>query len=157
MKMKTLILGMGNPIMGDDGVGIWAARALKDIVNEEKVTVMETGMAGLNLLELLADYDRAILIDAIKTGEGEVGKIYRLEPETLNDTRHAASTHGIDFSTALELGSRLGLNLPKDIVFFGIEVADANIFSEKCTPEVEKAIPVVADMVVQELNGGSHA
>ena len=155
--MKTLILGMGNPIMGDDGVGIWAARALKDRVNEEKVTVMETGMAGLNLLELLADYDRAILIDAIKTGEGEVGKIYRLEPETLNDTRHAASTHGIDFSTALELGSRLGLNLPKDIVFFGIEVADVNTFSEKCTPEVEKAIPVVADMVVQELNGGSHA
>lgn len=155
--MKTLILGMGNPIMGDDGVGIWAARALKDRVNEEEVTVMETGMAGLNLLELLADYDRAIIIDAIKTGEGEVGKIYRLEPETLNNTRHAASTHGIDFSTALELGNRLGLNLPKDIVFFGIEVADANIFSEKCTPKVEKAIPVVADMVVQELNGGSHA
>ena len=155
--MKTLILGMGNPIMGDDGVGIWAARALKDRVNEEKVTVMETGMAGLNLLELLADYDRAILIDAIKTGEGEVGKIYRLEPETLNGTRHAASTHGIDFSTALELGSRLGLSLPRDIILFGIEVADVNTFSEKCTPEVEKAIPVVADMVVQELNGGSHA
>ena len=155
--MKTLILGMGNPIMGDDGVGIWAARALKDRVNEEKVTVMETGMAGLNLLELLADYDRAILIDAIKTGEGEVGKIYRLEPETLNETRHAASTHGIDFSTALELGSRLGLSLPRDIILFGIEVADVNTFSEKCTPEVEKAIPVVADMVVQELNGGSHA
>jgi len=155
--MKTLILGMGNPIMGDDGVGIWAARALKDRVNEEKVTVMETGMAGLNLLELLADYDRAILIDAIKTGEGEVGQVYRLKPEMFNDTRHAISTHGVDFSTALELGNRLGLNLPKDIVFFGIEVADANIFSEKCTPEVEKAIPVVADMVVQELNGGSYA
>jgi len=155
--MKTLILGMGNPIMGDDGVGIWAARALKDRVNEEKVTVMETGMAGLNLLELLADYDRAIIIDAIKTGEGEVGQVYRLKPEMFNDTRHAISTHGVDFSTALELGNRLGLNLPKDIVFFGIEVADANIFSEKCTPEVEKAIPVVADMVVQELNGGSYA
>ncbi len=155
--MKTLILGMGNPIMGDDGVGIWAARALKDRVNEEKVTVMETSMAGLNLLELLADYDKAILIDAIKTGKGEVGKIYRLEPETLNETRHAASTHGIDFSTSLELGSRLGLSLPRDIILFGIEVADVNTFSEKCTPEVEKAIPVVADMVVQELNGESHA
>jgi len=71
--MKTLILGMGNPIMGDDGVGIWAARALKDRFNEEEeVTVMETSMAGLNLLELMADYDRAILIDAIKTGKGEV-------------------------------------------------------------------------------------
>jgi len=116
--MKTLILGMGNPIMGDDGVGIWAARALKGKLNEEEATVMETGMAGL----------RAILIDAIKTGEGEVGKIYRLKPETLNETRHAASTHGIDFSTSLELGSRLGLSLPRDIVLFGIEVADANTF-----------------------------
>ena len=155
--MKTLILGMGNPIMGDDGVGIWAARALIGKLNEEEATVMETSMAGLNLLELLADYDRAILIDAIKTGEGEVGKIYRLEPETLNETRHAASTHGIDFSTALKLGDRLGLSLPRDIVLFGIEVADANTFSEKCTPEAERAIPVVTDMVMQELNGGKHA
>ena len=155
--MKTLILGMGNPIMGDDGVGIWAARMLKSKLNDQEVTVMETGMAGLNLLELMAEYDRAILIDAIKTGEGEVGKIYRLEPETLNETRHAASTHGIDFSTALELGSRLGLSLPRDIVLFGIEVEDVNTFSEKCTPKVEKIIPVVADMVIQELSGGSHA
>ena len=155
--MKTLILGMGNPIMGDDGVGIWATRALKGKLNEEEATVMETGMAGLNLLELLADYDRAILIDAIKTGEREVGQVYRLEPGALNETRHAASTHGIDFSTSLDLGSRLGLSLPRDIVLFGIEVADANTFSEKCTPEVAQAIPVVTDMVMQELNGGSHA
>jgi len=155
--MKTLILGMGNPIMGDDGVGIRAARMLEDKINDQEVTVLETGMSGLNLLELMADYDRAILIDAIKTGEGEVGKIYRLEPETLNETRHAASTHGIDFSTALKLGDRLGLSLPRDIILFGIEVTDANTFSEKCTPEVERAIPVVTDMVIQELNGGNHA
>ena len=155
--MKTLILGMGNPIMGDDGVGIWAARGLKSKLDEAEATVMETGMAGLNLLELLADYDRAILIDAIKTGEGEVGKIYRLKPEVLGETRHAASTHGIDFATAIKLGDRLGLSLPQEIVLFGIEVADANTFSEKCTPEVEQAIPVVTDMVLQELNGGRHA
>ena len=155
--MKTLILGMGNPIMGDDGVGIWAARALKDRFNEEEVTVMETSMAGLNLLELLADYDKAILIDAIKTGEGEIGQIYRLEPEMFNDTRHAISTHGVDFSTALELGSRLGLTLPREIILFAVEVADVNTFSEKCTPKVEQIIPVVADMVIQELNGGSYA
>jgi len=155
--MKTLILGMGNPIMGDDGVGIWAARALKDRFNEEEVTVMETSMAGLNLLELLADYDRAILIDAIKTGEGEVGQVYRLKPEMFNNTRHAISTHGVDFSTALELGNRLGLSLPREIALFAIEVEDVNTFSEKCTPKVEKIIPVVADMVIQELSGGSHA
>jgi len=70
--MKTLILGMGNPILSDDGIGIWVARALEGELSGGEVTVMETSMAGLNLLELMADYDRAILIDAIKTGKGEV-------------------------------------------------------------------------------------
>jgi len=155
--MKTLILGLGNPILGDDGVGFRVAEELKGRLGQQEVTVMETSMAGLSLLELLAGYDRAIIVDAIQTVEGKAGQIYRLDPEAFAVTRHAASPHDVNFATALELGNRLGLALPQQIVIFGIEVADASTFSEECTPEVRQAIPICIEMITQELNGDPDA
>jgi len=154
--MKTLILGMGNPILSDDGVGVWVARALEARLNQQGITVMETSMAGLSLLDLLANFDRAIIIDAIQTTEGKVGQIYLLEPGAFNATRHASTPHDVNFATALEFGKRLGLALPQQITIFAIEVEDVTTFSEKCTGKVEQMIPVVADMVIQELNGDSN-
>lgn len=151
--MKTLILGLGNPILSDDGVGIHVARALEGTLDHENITVVETSMAGLSLLDLLTGYDRAIIIDAIQTVKGEVGQVYRLDPEVFADTRHAATPHDVNFATALELGKRLGLALPSQIIIFGIEVADVSTFSEKCTPEVERVVPVCVEMVVRELKG----
>jgi len=154
--MKTLILGMGNPILSDDGVGIWVARVLEGRLNQQEITVTETSMAGLNLLDLLVNFDRAIIIDAIQTLGGKVGQVYRLEPETFDATRHSATPHDVNFATALELGNKLGLALPHQITIFAIEVEDVTTFSEECTPEVEHAIPVCVERVIQELNGGSN-
>ncbi len=155
--MKTLILGLGNPILSDDGVGIWVAKALEGRLNQQEITVMETSMAGLNLLDLLVNFDRAIIIDAIQTVEGKVGQIYRLEPEAFNATRHAASPHDVNFATALELGNQLGLALPQQIDIFAIEVADTSTFSEECTPDVRQAIPVCVKMIIKELKGDHDA
>ena len=151
--MKTLILGLGNPILSDDGVGIHIARVLEGKLNQQEITVMETTMAGLSLLDLLAGYGKAIIIDAIQTREGKVGQIYRLEAEAFNTTQHASTPHDVNFTTALELGKRLGLALPQQIVIFAIEVEDVTTFSERCTPEVEPVIPVCVEKVIQELNG----
>ena len=150
--MKTLILGLGNPILSDDGVGICVAEELKDRLNQPEVTVMEVSVAGLDFLDLLAGYDRAFIIDAIQTREGKAGQIYWLEPEAFDTTRHAVTPHDISFATALELGNRLGLILPQQIVIFAIEVEDVSSFSEECTPKVMAAIPGCVRMVVQELS-----
>lgn len=150
--MKTLVLGLGNPILSDDGVGLRVAAELKGRLDQQETTVVETSMAGLSLLDTLAGYDRAIIIDAIQTVEGKPGQIYRLHPEVFNSTRHTASPHDVNFATALELGNRLGLALPQQIVIFAIEVADATTFSEECTPDVRRAIPICAKMIIRELN-----
>ena len=155
--MKTLILGLGNPILSDDGVGLRVAAELEGRLDHQEVTVMDTSMAGLSLLDVLAGYDRAIIIDAIQTVGGEAGDVYRLEAEGFNITRHAASPHDVNFATALELGHRLGLALPQQIVIFAIEVADVTTFSEECTPEVRRAIPVCVEMIIQELKGDPDA
>lgn len=149
--MKTLVLGLGNPILTDDGVGPLVAKEIRDRVDRREVTVTEASQAGLNLLDLLAGYDRTIIIDAIQTVGGKAGQIYRLESGALNATRHATSTHDINLATALELGNKLGLALPKQIDIFAIEVADTSTFSEECTPRVREAIPVCAEIIIREL------
>lgn len=157
--MKTIILGLGNPVRADDSVGLCVARALAGRLNSPEITVMEASVSGLDILDLLVGYKRAIIIDAIQTKGGQPGQIYRLEPGVLAATRHSANPHSVDFATALELGERLGLALPGEIVIFGIEVAEVDSFSEECTPPVAAAIPACVKMVLQELatRGGENS
>jgi hydrogenase maturation protease len=150
---RTLVLGLGNPILSDDGVGCQVATALKDRLKEPDIDVLEASVAGLDFLELLAGYDKTIIIDAIQTGEGTPGQIYQLEPDALADTRHSGTPHDVNLATALELGRKLGLPLPKQITIFAIEAKDVTSFGEKCTPGVMQAVPVCVEMIVQELNG----
>jgi len=150
--MKTLVLGLGNPILSDDGVGIRVAQELRSNLEYEGTAVMEASVAGLDLLDLLTSYDKAIIIDAIQTREGRPGQVYRLKVEDFMATQHASLLHDVNFATALELGRRLGIPLPKEIVVFAVEVEDVTTFNERCTPKVAQIVPVVVDMVMRELN-----
>ena len=78
--MRTLVLGLGNPILSDDSVGFRVAQLLRSQLDQREVTVLETGVAGLNLLDLLVGYDKAVIIDAIQTVEGKAADVYHLDP-----------------------------------------------------------------------------
>lgn len=149
--MKTLILGMGNSILSDDSVGIRVAHELRGKVDPSSVTIEEASVGGLNMLDLIVGFDKAIIIDAIQTTDGHVGQIYRLTDDFFNSTRYATSAHDVNFATAIELGKKLGLAIPKEIIVFAIEVKEIITFSETCTPEVEAAIPVAVNKVLGEL------
>jgi hydrogenase maturation protease len=112
---------------------------------------MEARIAGLDFLDLLAGYDRTIIIDAIQTDKGIPGQIYRLGPDILASTRHAGTPHDVNLATALELGKKLKLKLPRKITIFAIEVEDVTSFGENCTPDVMKAVPECVEMVIREL------
>jgi hydrogenase maturation protease len=150
--MKTLVLGLGNPILADDGVGIKVAHEVANQPNSSQITVSETSAAGLSLLDAIIGYDQVIIIDAIQTKEGKAGQIYRMKPEDFSFAKHLSSPHQINLVTALELGKMLNLVMPQKITIFAVEAKDISSFSEKCTPEVERAIPEVVKMVLKELN-----
>ena len=152
--MKTLVLGLGNPILSDDSVGFRVVQELKTRFNKPNLTLVESSASGLSLLDLITGYDKLIIVDAIKTEGGEAGKIYRLGAENLGAIRHSASPHDINLATALELGRKLGVALPQQITILAIEVVDVTTFSEKCTPEVDRAIPLAVSMVAEELDSG---
>jgi len=149
--MKTLVLGIGNPILCDDGAGIRVAQEVAKQVNDPRITVAETSAAGLSLLDSIVDYDKVVIIDAVQTKDGKAGQIYRMGPEDFSFAKHFSSPHQINLVTALEVGKMLGLAMPRKITIFAVEAKDTTNFSEKCTPEVEKAIPEVVKMVLQEL------
>ncbi len=151
-RERTLILGMGNSLLSDDGVGLYVAAELKNRINRPEITIIETSAAGLYLLDLLLGYHKAIIIDAIQTPGGKPGDIYRLDPESFNATNHLASPHEVDFTTAIDFGKRVGLPLPKEIVVFGIEALDTTTFNEDCTPAVKRAIPICVELVLQEIS-----
>lgn len=150
-QIKTLVLGLGNPILSDDSVGCRVAMALQEKLDLPNIDIREASIAGLDFLDQLTGYDRTIIIDAIQTNKGKPGDIYRFGIDSLTDTRHAASPHDVNLATALELGKKLNMPLPEDIVFFAIEAQDVTSFSEDCTPNVKKAIPQCVAMVIQEL------
>jgi hydrogenase maturation protease len=151
--MKTLILGIGNPILSDDGAGIRVAQEVGKQLNDPQVTVAETSEAGLRLLDSIVGYDKVIIIDAIQTEKGQAGQIYHMEPKDFSLTKHFSSPHQINLAISLELGNALNLAMPQKITIFAIEAKDITSFSEKCTPEVEQAIPEVVKMVLEELVG----
>jgi len=150
--MKTLVLGMGNPILSDDGVGIKVAHEVANQFNSPQVTVAETSAAGLRLLDSIVGYDKVIIIDAIQTEKGRAGQIYRMGLQDFSSAKHFSSPHQINLVTALELGKMLDLAMPQEITIFAVEAKDITNFSEKCTPEVERAIPEVVKMVLEELS-----
>ena len=155
--MKTLVLGLGNPILMDDGVGLKVVHALKPRVSDPQVTLHESSRGGLNLLDILAGYDRAIIVDAIQTRDGTVGDVYHLSSDDFESCLHVSCVHDIDLATTLELGRTMGLQLPRDIAIVAVEVQDVTTFGEECTPLVQVAISTAVDMVLQELESASCA
>ncbi len=151
--MRTLVVGLGNPILTDDAVGIQVAAAAAQCCTRADVAFAEASVGGLRLLDVLAGYERAILVDAIQTPGGRPGEIYRLGPGDLRVSRHAGCSHDMALPTALALGRRMGMRLPRDedLTIIAIEVADVLNFSERCTPAVAAAIPRAVEAVLAEL------
>jgi len=146
--MKTLILGLGNPILTDDAVGIRIAQELKQEFPDLAVTA--TSEAGLSLLEQVIGYDRLVIIDSINTKRGKPGELYKLELEDLKPTADFSSSHGVDITTAFKLGERLGYPMPQQVSIYAVEVKDNTTFGEKCTREVTQNIPFIVRQIIKE-------
>jgi hydrogenase maturation protease len=150
--MKTVVIGLGNPILSDDGVGIHVARLVKQTVGtREDLVVTELYAGGLCLMDALAGYGHAVIIDAMVTGEVEPGTIRAVPLTGAAATRNLASTHDANLPAALELGRALGLPLPERIDLWGIEASEVEHFGEVLTEAVARAVPLLAGRVICDL------
>jgi hydrogenase maturation protease len=153
--VKTLLLGMGNPILSDDSVGVRLAGEIgRQLETAPGLTVVEEcSTGGLNLLDAVAGYDRLIVVDAIRTVGGAPGEWYRFDARALRETLNLRNVHDVNFATALALGRRLGTHLPPDeeIHIFAVEVADDTNFGETLSPALDAAYPAILSEILGEI------
>jgi hydrogenase maturation protease len=157
---KTLILGLGNPILTDDGVGVKVAREIERRIDKEAhpdLVITEASAGGLRLMEAVLDYQFVVLIDAyyLNPETTTPGKIHRMELEDLravSPTQHSTSAHDTSLIIALDAAEELGYQIPGEFIIYAVEVENILDFSETPTPAVAAAIPRVAEMIIQELS-----
>jgi hydrogenase maturation protease len=147
---KTLVLGLGNPILTDDGVGILVVRSLASHHLPPGVVLAEASLGGLRLLETFLGCKQIVLVDAIQKANGRPGDIYSLHPDSLRTSLHSGSTHDLSLSGALQLGRELGMDIPEDpdIKIIAIQVEDVQTLGETPTPEVEAVIPKAVELIL---------
>lgn len=147
---SVLVLGMGNPILSDDGVGLYVAQRLRATPMPGGVEVRESEVAGLRLLELVRGFTRVIIIDAIKS-EREPGEVVRYEARDFAGNHRYSSAHSISLDTALELGQRLGYPMPETVVVYAVEAVDVETFGEELSPPVVAGAERVIELVQAEI------
>jgi hydrogenase maturation protease len=150
--MKTIVLGVGNPILKDDGAGIHVIRQLKKYVKDPDVTLDEAMTGGMNLLDMIIGYEKAILIDTVKMKGAKTGEVRRF---SLSDfpSVHSSNPHDVDLLEAIGLAQKLGeARIPKEIVIVGISVNESqHVFGEQLSERMAKAVPKAVETVISEL------
>jgi hydrogenase maturation protease len=155
--MKTLVIGLGNPTLGDDGIGWRVAEAISACLGQRAaVEVGTASLRGLSLMERLTGYERIILVDAIFTGQKPVGTVSQYSLSELPELSAGHSSAAIDTSlrNALNIGRSMDIPLPQDkeVTIVAIEAENVYDFSEKLSPPVEAAIPLAAETVLNLLH-----
>ena len=153
--MSVRIIGLGNSILTDDGVGIYAAREvgrrLADADCHTCVDIVESEVAGFALMELMAGWKQVILIDSIQFDDLEPGTVVRIKSDDLHTSLRIRSVHDINLPTALELGRQLGLEMPAELTIVGIQAKDALTFGESLTDAAERGMHEAVDLVLREI------
>lgn len=167
---KTLVLGLGNPLLGDDGVGWHVAEGVRQALMGASRPTEDEGRTrgdcppsfvevdchvggGLSLMERLVGYDRAIVIDAVNLGQESVGSVtcFPLEALPHPSVGHLTSAHETTLWTALQVGRTMGAHLPAQVIVVAVESPYVYEFSDKLTPPVAAAVPQAVQKVLELL------
>ena len=144
--MQTLILGIGNELLGDEGVGVHAARLLLAENLPPKTKILEVGTAILDALPDLEQADRVIILDAMKDDQPP-GTVYKISLDHCSGASCIASMHGFDIFRVMALAGR---SSPPPVMVFGVEPLKVEWSLELSTP-VTESIPHLLDAVRAEL------
>jgi hydrogenase maturation protease len=159
----TLVIGLGNPILGDDGVGWRVVDKVAAYLNTALTTpgplaalsveVDQQALGGLSLMERVIGYERVIIVDAITTRQSPQGSVTCLPLESLPDrsTGHLTAAHDTSLQTALRVAVTMGGKVPKEIIIVGIESEQVFEFTEELSPPVEAAVPEAQTAVIEIL------
>jgi len=150
--MKILVLGVGNLILRDDGVGVHVVNELKTQIQHPNIDLEEAITGGMNLLDLLLGYDKAIIIDAVKSDDSKNGEVKRIDIRDFN-TMHSCNPHDVSLIEAIEMAKKLGEDrIPKEIIIIGIMMEKIPCeFGENLSENIAAAVPKAVRLTLDEI------
>jgi hydrogenase maturation protease len=155
-KLKTRVIGLGNPVLSDEAVGLLVAREVAHVLRERSAeaaeAVVESEVGGLAFLDLLCEWDRVIIVDAVHFEGAEPGTLFLLGPTDFLPSIRLRAVHEIDLPSALALGKELGKKMPDVVHILGIQAKDTFTFGTEPTPSVSAAIPKVVEKILELLS-----
>lgn len=147
--MKTLILGLGNDLLGDDAVGIVAARRLREIAGG-RVDVIECNLAGMALLDVLVGYDRVIILDAFHSGNNPPGAVIEMVIDDLRPIP-GMSPHYAGLPEVMAIGKRLGLDVTDEILMLAVEIPEYLTIGGTLSKPVASSVEELANRALRRL------
>jgi hydrogenase maturation protease len=156
MRAKNLVLGIGSPVVCDDAIAFHVIEKLRSM-NLADTDMEEASTSGLDLIEMMLDYEVAIIVDAIITGAVPPGTVMVLAEDSFSTTVHGVNPHEANIATSIELGHTLMPDrMPKAIHFVVVEVNDVWTVTDKMTPEVQDAVEPATETVLGLLAGKEY-
>ena len=151
-----LVLGVGNILLSDEGVGVRVIEALQKYRLPQGVEVLDGGTAGLELIDIISRRKKVIVVDAVRGGEPPAS-VYRLSGDELAEQgrRQLTSIHQVGLQEALRRTEITG-GTPDEVVILGIEPASVETGLE-LSPEVASVVPRVVELILKEINGGGRS
>ncbi len=157
MPDRTVIVGLGNPVRGDDGVGLVVASQLRNLLAArpvDDVVVRLVERAGFELIEVMANACNVVIVDCLDLPSPVPGRVRVLAPTDVAGSARLVGGHDIGLGIALELGRVLGIRMPESVVVVGIEGGDTSLLREELTPAVALSASRVAEWLHQGLRDG---
>ena len=149
--MKTMVLGVGNPILQDDSIGLHIVESLKTKITDLTVVVETAFTGGLNLLDSIQGYEKLIVVDSVKNKSKNTGDVDRFTLQEVTGI-YSSNPHDVSFPEAMELARNLGMDdLPSEIIIIGVVVNHDPEFGEELSHTVREAIPKAVSLILCEL------
>lgn len=147
--MKKVIIGLGNPILSDDRVGLLIIDELEKRNTNPDISFVRLSSGGMTIVDASDGFDEAVLVDSIFSGQFPVGSLAILTPENFSETLHISNVHDINFATALKMGEEMGVRIPKKFTIYAIEVKEVMTFGMEMTKEVAANLPSIIDEIAK--------
>lgn len=147
MPGGTMILGLGNPILGDDGIGCSVAEFIGDSLDTDSgVTVLSASISPIRLVDEISGHHRLIIIDSITTGQAEPGEL--LEIEFRKRSSFPISAHHFSIEQLQDIGTSLGLSMPGYVKVYGIEIIRPEVYEGSISPALRELLPELAEEII---------
>jgi hydrogenase maturation protease len=157
---RTVVLGLGNPVVSDDGVGLAVAAELKRLLAEAPVRgvdVLASTRAGFELIDMLRGYARAILVDCIVLPDPRPGRVCQLTLDDVSGCARLVNAHEMSVGTAFRLAGQMGVPMPTGVEIIAVEAGDTSTIAEALTPAVQATVGPLAREIYDRLKQNEPA